>query len=103
MVKDEMTQITAAYQQDKLAFIKNPVVAEFLGFAPNVDFSDVGQMDMYVRIYDALKRTDGDNPTIGLILCSETSTRFERAHFTNFPEFFSVRIGPRFRGWRLRE
>ena len=33
---------------------------------------DVGQMDMYVRMYDDLKRTEGDNPTIGLLLCSET-------------------------------
>jgi len=32
---------------------------------------DVGQMDMYVRMYDDLKRIDGDNPTIGLLLCSE--------------------------------
>ena len=31
---------------------------------------DVGQMDMYVRMYDDLKRTEGDNPTIGLVLCS---------------------------------
>lgn len=34
---------------------------------------DVGQMDMYVRMFDDLKRTDGDNPTIGLLLCSDTS------------------------------
>lgn len=34
---------------------------------------DVGQMDMYVRIYDELKRTLGDNPTIGILLCAETS------------------------------
>lgn len=34
---------------------------------------DVGQMDMYVRMYDELKRTDGDNPTIGILLCAETS------------------------------
>ena len=33
---------------------------------------DVGQMDMYVRMYDELKRTEGDNPTIGIVLCSET-------------------------------
>ncbi len=33
---------------------------------------DVGQMDMYVRMYDEFKRTDGDNPTIGIVLCSET-------------------------------
>jgi predicted nuclease of restriction endonuclease-like (RecB) superfamily len=32
---------------------------------------DIGQMDMYVRMYDDLKRTQGDNPTIGIILCEE--------------------------------
>ena len=32
---------------------------------------DVGQMDMYVRMFDDLKRTEGDNPTIGLVLCTE--------------------------------
>ena len=139
VVKNEMNEITAPMQNDKLEFIKNPVVAEFLGLAPNSDFSesqlegsiithlqkfimemgkgyafvarqqhihtdmgdfyidlvfynyilkcfllvdlktsqithqDVGQMDMYVRMYDELKRTEGDNPTIGLILCSKTS------------------------------
>lgn len=144
IVKEEMNQITTPFQQDKLEFIKNPIVAEFLGLAPNADFSetelessiithiqkfvmelgkgyafvarqqhiktdmgdyfidlvfynyilkcfllidlktsrithqDVGQMDMYVRMYDNLKRTQGDNPTIGLILCSETSEDMAR-------------------------
>ena len=32
---------------------------------------DVGQMDMYVRMYEDLQRTENDNPTIGIILCSE--------------------------------
>jgi len=32
---------------------------------------DTGQMDMYVRMFDDLKRTESDNPTIGIILCSE--------------------------------
>jgi predicted nuclease of restriction endonuclease-like (RecB) superfamily len=32
---------------------------------------DVGQMDSYVRIYDQQQRSADDNPTIGLILCSE--------------------------------
>lgn len=32
---------------------------------------DVGQMDMYVRMYEEQKRRTDDNPTIGLILCSE--------------------------------
>lgn len=140
----EMQSLTAAYEQDKLEFIKNPVVAEFLGLSSNMDFTesklesailthiqkflmkmgkgyafvarqqhistdagdyfidlvfynyilkcfllidlktsqishqDVGQMDMYVRMYDELKRTEGDNPTIGLILCSETSRDIAR-------------------------
>ena len=144
IVSDEMKQITEPYQQDKLEFIKNPIIAEFLGLSPNSDFTetklessiithiqkfvmelgkgyafvsrqqhiktdmgdyfidlvfynyilkcfllidlkttrithqDVGQMDMYVRMYDNLKRTEGDNPTIGLILCSETSEDMAR-------------------------
>jgi len=32
---------------------------------------DVGQMDMYVRIFEDKMRGEGDNPTIGLILCSD--------------------------------
>jgi hypothetical protein len=32
---------------------------------------DVGQMDMYVRMFEERKRRQDDNPTIGLILCSE--------------------------------
>ena len=38
-----------------------------------ISHQDIGQMDMYVRMYDELKRTEGDNPTIGLLLCAETS------------------------------
>ncbi len=34
---------------------------------------DIGQMDMYVRMFDDLKRGAGDNPTIGVILCTEKS------------------------------
>ena len=36
-------------------------------------------MDMYIRLYDDLKRTEGDNPTIGIILCTnkdETIARY---------------------------
>jgi predicted nuclease of restriction endonuclease-like (RecB) superfamily len=32
---------------------------------------DTGQMDMYIRMFDDLKLSEGDNPTIGVILCSE--------------------------------
>ncbi len=32
---------------------------------------DIGQMDMYVRMYDDLKRGPDDNPTVGIILCAQ--------------------------------
>lgn len=38
-----------------------------------LNHQDVGQMDTYIRIYDQHKKSDTDNPTIGLILCSEKS------------------------------
>jgi predicted nuclease of restriction endonuclease-like (RecB) superfamily len=140
----EMKAKTKAFQQDKLAFIKNPAVLEFLGLPGNVAHTeekieqalldnmqkfllelgkgfafvdrqklirteagdyfidlvfynyilkcfvlidlkigkvthqDVGQMDMYVRMFDERERREGregregDNPTIGIVLCSET-------------------------------
>lgn len=37
----------------------------------NLSHQDVGQIDMYVRMYDDLKRSSDDNPTIGILLCSE--------------------------------
>ncbi len=144
LVEKEMKETTAEYQSNKLEFIKNPVVAEFLGLASNTDFTesdleksiltnlqkflmelgkgyafvarqqhihtekqeyfidlvfynyilkcfvlidlktqkithqDVGQMDMYIRMYDELKRSEGDNPTIGIVLCSETDEDIAR-------------------------
>ena len=32
---------------------------------------DIGQMDMYVRMYETFKKAPDDNPTIGIVLCSE--------------------------------
>ena len=32
---------------------------------------DIGQMDMYVRMMDDLKRAADDNPTVGIILCTQ--------------------------------
>lgn len=43
-----------------------------------ITHQDVGQMDMYVRMYDDLFRPEGDNPTISLLLCSETSADIAR-------------------------
>ncbi len=143
-VENEMKQLTVGYQAEKLEFIKNPVIAEFLGLTPDVEFTesklesciigniqkfliemgkgyafvnrqqhiqtekqdyyidlvfynyilkcfvlidlktskithqDVGQMDMYIRMYDELKRNEGDNPTIGIILCSDTDEDIAR-------------------------
>ena len=143
-VIDEMKKLTADYQKDRHKFMRNPVVAEFLGFSAESAYSetnletaiidhlqkfimelgkgyafvarqqriktdmgeyyidlvfynyilkcfllidlktspithqDLGQMDMYIRMYDELKCTSTDNPTIGLLLCSETSKDLAR-------------------------
>ena len=37
-----------------------------------ITHQDIGQLDMYVRMYDDLKKQEGDNPTIGILLCTET-------------------------------
>lgn len=137
-VEKEMLTKTKDYQNNKLEFIKNPVVAEFLGMSPSIKYmeseletaiidnlqnfllelgrgfafvarqklirtqcadyfidlvfynyelncfvlidlktgrlehQDVGQMDMYVRMYDEIAIPKGKNPTLGIILCSET-------------------------------
>ena len=44
---------------------------------------DIGQMDTYVRIYDEQYRSDSDNPTIGLILCSERSETIAKYSILN--------------------
>ena len=144
LVEKEMKELTSDYQNDKYEFIKNPVIAEFLGFSQDADFTesgleksilsnlqkflmelgkgyafvarqqhihtekqdyyidlvfynyilkcfvlidlktekishqDVGQMDMYIRMYDDLKRNEGDNPTIGIVLCADTDEDIAR-------------------------
>ena len=39
-------------------------------------------MDMYLKLFDTYKRPEGDNPTIGIILCSETNA--DVARFSTF-------------------
>ena len=46
--------------------------------ASKITHQDVGQMDMYVRMYDELKRGEGDNPTLGIVLCAETDEAIAR-------------------------
>lgn len=89
-VENEMKTLTKGYADSPAMFIKSPMVTEFLGLSRDMSFSeselesaiithqDVGQMDMYVRMYDELKRTEGDNPPIGILLCSETSQDIAR-------------------------
>ena len=44
---------------------------------------DIGQMDMYVRMYDYLKRGADDNPTVGIILCSDKDASVVRYSVLN--------------------
>ena len=143
-VVDEMQDKTKAYQQDKLEYIKSPVVLEFLGLPEDtslaeskletaiinnlekflmemgkgyalvarqqhirteendyyidlvfynyliksfilvdlkvnrITYQDVGQMDMYLQMYDKMRKGPDDNPTIGIILCTETDSDVAR-------------------------
>lgn len=43
-------------------------------------YQDVGQMDMYVKMYDELVKSEGHNPTIGILLCAETDE--DVAHYS---------------------
>ena len=43
-----------------------------------VTHQDIGQMDMYVRMYDELKKSKDDNPTIGILLCTDTDADVAR-------------------------
>ena len=51
-----------------------------------ISHQDVGQMDMYVRMYDELRRQPDDNPTLGIVLCSETSADIARYSILNGSE-----------------
>ena len=44
---------------------------------------DIGQMDGYVRMYESHAKVEGDNPTIGLILCSEKNAAVARYSVLN--------------------
>lgn len=53
---------------------------------------DVGQVDMYVKMYDDLVRPEGHNPTIGILLCADTDE--DVAHYSvlnNNDQLFAAR------------
>lgn len=43
-----------------------------------ITHQDVGQMDMYIHMYDELKKSADDNPTLGIVLCSQTDEDIAR-------------------------
>ncbi len=47
---------------------------------------DVGQMDMYVRMYDDLRRGEGDDPTVGILLCGSKDQSVVRYSVLNGSE-----------------
>lgn len=47
---------------------------------------DIGQMDMYVRLFDDLKRGADDNPTLGIILCADKDETIVRYSVLNDSE-----------------
>ena len=56
---------------------------------------DVGQMDTYVRIYDQHRKNTEDNPTIGLILCSEKSEAIAKySVLTDSAQLFASKYVP---------
>lgn len=89
LVEQEMKEKTSTFQSDKLEYIKNPVIAEFYNYilkcfvlidlkTDKITHQDVGQMDMYIRMYDELKKNADDNPTLGIVLCTETDEDIAR-------------------------
>lgn len=60
-----------------------------------LNHQDVGQMDTYVRIYDQHKKGGDDNPTIGLILCSEKSEAVAKySVLTDSEQLFAAKYLP---------
>jgi len=47
---------------------------------------DIGQMDMYVRMFDDLKRGEDDNPTLGIVLCADKDDTVVRYSVLNESE-----------------
>jgi predicted nuclease of restriction endonuclease-like (RecB) superfamily len=48
-----------------------------------ITHQDVGQLDMYVRMFDDLQKAENDSPTIGILLCTETDKTIARYSVLN--------------------
>lgn len=56
---------------------------------------DIGQMDMYRRMFDDLRKPEGDNPTIGIILCAQKSETVVKYSIINDnPQLFATKFMP---------
>ncbi len=72
VVESEMQEKTLQYQDDKYEFIKNPVIAEFLGLTSNTDFTE-----------NDLEKSRRGHPTIGIVLCADTDEDIARYSVMN--------------------
>ena len=83
VLKDEKVELIRTEKKDyfiDLVFY-NYILKSFVLIdlkTTTITHQDVGQMDMYVRMYDERVRGEGDNPTIGIVLCSETDEDIAR-------------------------
>ena len=60
-----------------------------------LNHQDIGQMDMYRRMFDDLKKPEGDLPTIGIILCTEKSETVVKYSIINdSPHLFTTKYLP---------
>lgn len=60
-----------------------------------LNHQDIGQMDMYRRMFDDLKKPEGDLPTIGIILCTEKSETVVKYSIINdSPHLFATKYLP---------
>ena len=60
-----------------------------------LNHQDIGQMDMYRRMFDDLKKPEGDLPTIGIILCTEKSETVVKYSIINdSPQLFATKYLP---------
>lgn len=63
--------------------------------ANKLTHQDIGQLDMYVRMFDDLERPQGDNPTIGILFCTETdSTIVKYSVLSEYKQLFATKYLP---------
>ena len=60
-----------------------------------ITHQDIGQLDMYVRMFDDLQKQATDNPTIGILLCTETDNTIAKYSVLNQnPQLFATKYMP---------